>query len=121
MHRQNFNLSKVYELVVQRLTKAGQHIPAELSNNIGCLHLHKGNYGEAQKCFEAALKTFESDVLSDIDSKDGTSNHLRTAVENHKDSVRYNLARCLEWSGDIDEATIIYQKLCNSDGAYIDG
>jgi RNA polymerase-associated protein CTR9 len=85
-------------------------LPPQLLNNMGCFHFQAERFARARELFQAALtacvKAAARDETIDTDA-------LVT-------SISYNLGRCYESEGMLDEAKDVYENLLKRHTGYVD-
>jgi RNA polymerase-associated protein CTR9 len=85
-------------------------LPPQLLNNMGCFHFQAERFARARELFQAALnacvKAASRDESIDTDA-------LVT-------SISYNLGRCYESEGMLDEAKEVYESLLKRHADYVD-
>lgn len=88
-----------------------QHLPPQLLNNIAVLQYHQGNHDVARELYQTALTTCAA--LAQKNAANVDTDALVT-------TLTYNLARLEEASGNVDEATKLYEGLLARHEDYVD-
>ncbi|KAG0126328.1 hypothetical protein HOY82DRAFT_570367 [Tuber indicum] len=85
-------------------------IPLQLTNNIATLYWQKGEYNTARTYYQNALN-----AIPELKEKDDAADTDALAT-----TLTYNLARCEEAAGNIEEAVKNYEKLLAYHDDYVD-
>ncbi|PWW78060.1 hypothetical protein C7212DRAFT_293703 [Tuber magnatum] len=85
-------------------------MPLQLTNNIATLYWQKGEFNTARTYYQNALN-----AIPELKEKDETADTDALAT-----TLTYNLARCEEAAGNIEEATKNYEKLLAYHDDYVD-
>jgi RNA polymerase-associated protein CTR9 len=85
-------------------------LPPQLLNNMGCFHFQADRFARARELFQTALKSCVKAASRD-ESID--TDALVT-------SISYNLGRCYESEGMLDEAKDVYENLLKRHADYVD-
>ncbi|KAH7087631.1 hypothetical protein FB567DRAFT_592304 [Paraphoma chrysanthemicola] len=85
-------------------------LPPQLLNNMGCFHFQADRFSRARELFQTALKSCVNAASRD-ESID--TDALVT-------SISYNLGRCYESEGMLDEAKDVYENLLKRHADYVD-
>ncbi|PAV74668.1 hypothetical protein WR25_20236 [Diploscapter pachys] len=102
---------ELYEKSIQLLRDVENVDPQpEMVNNIGALHMQLGNYERAKDFFEEAQRILETSLTRGDTSAD--SNMMVT--------IRYNLARCLEYLCLYNDAETVYKSILVQHQNYVD-
>ncbi|XP_036312946.2 RNA polymerase-associated protein CTR9 homolog [Pipistrellus kuhlii] len=99
-----------YGTAIQILQEKVQaHVPAEILNNVGALHLRLGNLEEARKCLLASLGRAKAEADHD--------EHYYNAISV---TTSYNLARLYEAMCEFQEAEKLYKNILRDHPNYVD-
>ncbi|KAF2031373.1 hypothetical protein EK21DRAFT_63311 [Setomelanomma holmii] len=85
-------------------------LPPQLLNNMGCFHFQADRYARARELFQTALKSCVKAA-----SRDETIDTDALVT-----SISYNLGRCYESEGMLDEAKDVYENLLKRHADYVD-
>ncbi|EGD76592.1 hypothetical protein PTSG_07709 [Salpingoeca rosetta] len=99
-----------------RLEALGSALPPELVNNMACLHLLNTNHRHAKAMFEEALSGLDLDPDEQADMEEADIEFFKGA----KVTVRYNRARLLETTYELDAAEEEYHAILQSHPDYAD-
>lgn len=94
----------------QRKAKLRELLPPQLLNNMGCFHFQAERFVSARELFQAALT-----ACVQAETRDQTIDTDALVT-----SISYNLARCYESEGMLDEAKDVYEGLLKRHTEYVD-
>jgi RNA polymerase-associated protein CTR9 len=104
-------LQAVHDIYTQlRETDEETMVPLQLLNNMATFHWHNEKYDLARQLYQTALSS-----IPELKEKDDSADTDALAT-----TLTYNLARCEEAAGNLDEATKQYEQLLTRHDDYVD-
>jgi RNA polymerase-associated protein CTR9 len=125
---------KVYEKVIETLTKTDDKIPTEIWNNIGVLHHQLKNYAESERYYRKALtgdfdqEEYKETVENANSKPEDDAKRMRWKIDPSNPhlyspanvTITFNLARLYEDEQKLKIATILYQQILKEYPSYVD-
>ncbi|CAI5445475.1 unnamed protein product [Caenorhabditis angaria] len=103
---------EMYEMAIELLETMENIGPQpEMLNNVGALHMQMGDYQKAKQCFEQARNRL-TEMIETQERDEAERPQLLT--------IRYNLARCLEYLCESLEAEQMYKEILHECPNYTD-